>query len=399
MAKIRGKNEGTIHKRENGTWRAQISLEGQRLSFTGKSRRECQDWLKKVNGQIDNGLTFASSLVVLGDFLKEWLENTKASNRQATWSQYEQLIRSYVLPHLGKTKLKDLRPDHVQSLYNQLLASGTGTHTVIKIHTLLHTALEHAIRLGLVNRNVTNATIPPKEPAKEMKILDESQISQLLVAAIGTRLEAILYFAVTTGMRQMELLGLKWSDLDWSKQTIKVERQLVRPDRGEAQFSQPKTRNGRRTVALGDRTIAVLRKHYDVQFQERKQAGERWTDHGLVFATKFGTPIHPRNLLRDFKILLKEAGLPEIRFHDLRHTAASLMLNHNIPVIVVSRRLGHAKPSITLDIYGHLIPSMQAEVAQKIDDLVSPVALNHLHPTAPNCTRSAPDLLENRVRE
>jgi integrase len=119
--------------------------------------------------------------------------------------------------------------------------------------------------------------------------------------------------------------------------------------------------------------MEILRLHYEKQQQLRKEAGEIWSEHGLIFTTNNGTPIHPRNLLRDFRILLKDAGLPQIRFHDLRHTAASLMLNNGIPVIVVSRRLGHARASITLDVYGHLIPSMQAEAAELMDELIMPV--------------------------
>ena len=198
-----------------------------------------------------------------------------------------------------------------------------------------------------------------------------------------------MHLAVSTGMRQMEILGLKWTDLDWLKKTLKVERQLVR---GEGvKFSQPKTRYGRRTVVLGDRTIEILRRHYERQNEERKKSGESWTEHGLIFTMANGSPIHFRNLMRDFKNLLKAAGLPEIRFHDLRHTAASLMLNHGIPVIVVSRRLGHARPSITLDIYGHLIPGMQEEAALMIDELITPVEFQQLHPTAPDLHPIRPD--------
>ena len=257
-----------------------------------------------------------------------------------------------------------------------------GTYTIIKIHTMMHSALEQAVKAGLANRNVTDAAIAPSVPSKEMKILDESQVSQLLLTARDTRMEALLHLAVSTGMRQMEILGLKWSDLDWIKRTLKVERQLIRGD--GVQFAQPKTRSGRRMLVLGDRTIEVLRKHYDLQNRERRQAGESWSEHGLIFTSANGTPIHFRNLLRDFKGLLNRAGLPEIRFHDLRHTAASLMLNHGIPVIIVSRRLGHAKPSITLDIYGHLVPGMQEEAARMIDELITPVEFQQLHPTAPD---------------
>jgi len=380
--KIRGKNEGSIHQRENGTWRAQICLEGQRLSFTARTRRECQDWIKKTIGQIDQGMTFDSTTVGMAEFLDHWLVSIKTSIRQTTWSHYHQLTRNYVLPQLGQIKLKDLNPNLIQRFYNQMLANEVGTYTVIKIHTMLHGALEQAVKSGLANRNVIKATIPPSEPIKEMKILDESQVSLLLVTARGSRMEALIHLAVSTGMRQMEILGLKWSDLDWIKRTLKVERQLVRGN--GVQFAQPKTRSGRRTVTLGGQTIEVLRRHYESQNEERKKAGEAWNEHGLIFTSSVGTPIHFRNLTRDFKNLLKAAGLPGIRFHDLRHTAASLMLNHGIPVIVVSRRLGHAQPSITLNTYGHLIPGMQEEAAQLIDELITPIPIQQLHPTAPD---------------
>ncbi len=172
---------------------------------------------------------------------------------------------------------------------------------------------------------------------------------------------------------------MKWTDLDWVRQSLKVERQLLRPDGDGIEFSSPKTSYGKRSLALGRKTIDVLRTHNGRQQAERLAAGDKWVENGLIFANSLGGPIHPRNLLRNFKQLLRDAGLPAIRFHDLRHTAASLMLNAGIPVIVVSRRLGHARASITLDVYGHLIPSLQAEAAEKIDELVTPVAVEFDH--------------------
>jgi integrase len=277
-----------------------------------------------------------------------------------------------------------LRPDQIQSLYDDLLVQGVGTWTVLKIHNIIQSALSHATKTSLIPHNPASLTIPPREPTSEMKILDESQVSQMLVAAFGYRLEALYYLAVTTGMRQSEILGLMWTDLDWINQTLRIERQLVRPEATEVMFAPPKTKSGKRMIALGNKTIEVLRNHYENQNDERMAMGERWVENGLIFTTSVGTPIHARNLIRFFKKLLKEAGLPEIRFHDLRHTAASIMLNHGIPVIIVSRRLGHARPSITLDVYGHLIPSMDEVAAQKIDELVTPVELHQLHQTAPD---------------
>lgn len=373
--KIRGKNDGTIYQRPNGSWSAQVALKGRRLSFTAKTRREAQEWIKKTASQIDQGLSYASTKITLAEYLVGWLANIKVSKQKSTWTKYEQVCRSYIIPNLGKVKIKDIRPEHIQGLYNHLLDHKIGIYTILKIHAVLRSALEQAVKLGMMMRNPVHFAKPPKVPSNEMTILSDSQVSLLLIAAKGHRWEALYHLALTTGMRQMELLGLKWTDLDWIKQTLKVERQLVRPDKNGIQFSAPKTRYGKRLITLGSKTIDILRSHYDRQHGERMAAGEKWVEHGLIFTNSLGGPIHPRNLLRNFKQLLRDGGLPTIRFHDLRHTAASLMLNAGIPVIAVSRRLGHARASITLDVYGHLIPGMQAEMADQIDDLVTPVEL------------------------
>ena len=320
-------------------------------------------------------MNFTQTKITLGEFLKEWLKNTKAALQPSTWTKSEQICRSYITPNLGQMKLQNLRPEHIQNLYNSLVEQEVGDYTVIKVHTVLHSALQQAARTGIITRNPASYAQPPKEPATEMAILNESQVSQFLVAANGHRREALYHLAVVTGMREMELLGLKWTDLDFMHQTLIVERQLQRPAGEDAvKFSAPKTRYGKRAIALGSKTTEVLRAHKLRQQAEKTAAGDKWVETGLIFTNSLGGPIDARNLLRNFKQLLKAAGLPAIRFHDLRHTAASLMLNAGIPVIVVSRRLGHARASITLDIYGHLIPSMQTEAAEKIDELVMPVA-------------------------
>ena len=325
-------------------------------------------------------MTFTSTQLSLGEFCIRWLISKKSSLKNNTWSQYDHTLKNFILPILGNVKIRDLRPDHIQSLYDDLLANGIGIYTVLKIHDILHSALSHASDTKLIQHNPANSIILPKEPESEMKILDESQVSQMLITAQGNRLEALYYLALTTGMRQSEILGLKWIDIDWQNQTLRIERQLVRPKGSEVIFAPPKTKFGKRTVKIGEKSISILRNHDIRQNQERIISGDRWIDKGLLFTTRIGTPIHARNLIRYFKKLLNEAGLPEIRFHDLRHTAASIMLNNGIPVIVVSRRLGHSKPSITLDVYGHLIPSMDEYAAQRMDELVTPV---ELHQTAP----------------
>lgn len=380
MTRRRGNNEGSLHPRANGTWRAQVTVQGRRLSYTAKTRRDVQEWIKRTQEQIDNGMSYASTQRSLADYLRGWLTSEQSVLAQSTWAHYEQLTRSYIIPCIGQITLKNLRTEHIQGLYNHLKSQNVGDYTVMKIHTLLHSSLKLAVQTGTIGRNPTSYAHPPKEPISEMGILNESQVSQFLISVIGHRWGALFHLAIATGMRQMELLGLQWDDLDWIRQTIKVERQLARPNKTGVRFSSPKTRFGKRTVALGEQTTLVMRNHYERQQAGRQVSGEKWVEHGLIFTNSIGGPIIARNLLREFYKLLKVAGLPRIRFHDLRHTAASLMLNNGVAPIIVSRRLGHSRASITLDIYGHLIPSMQTEAAELIDQLITPIKM---HPIAP----------------
>ena len=273
-------------------------------------------------------------------------------------------------------KLKDLRLDNLEEFYASLLTAGVGVRTVRLVHGVLHRSLEKAVRYGLVMRNPVQGAALPRYRHAEMMVLDETQVSQLLVSVIGCRNEALYHLAVTTGMRQGEIFGLKWSDLQWVSGRLYVQRQ-VQQVRGKTWDTvEPKTRSGKRVIKLGEGTLQKLREHKERQDVERKVAGDLWQDLDFIFSSSVGTPIDASNLRLEFHKVLDRAGLPKIRFHDLRHTAASLMLNHGIPVIVVSKMLGHSKPTITMDIYGHLYNEMQDEAAKLMDDLVTPVLVN-----------------------
>lgn len=385
MAKKRGNNEGSIHKRKNGTWRALISVGGKRLSFTGKSRKECREWLKDMLHQADTGILLEKAQITLESFINRWLVSVEASLRPKTWQQYQQIVRDYIIPDLGKIKIIDLRPHHIQALYDNKVGSGVGLRTVQLIHSVLHRTLVHAVKLGLLARNPDDVTTPPKPKHREMRVYDEAEVQQLVItsSSTGDRNVALYYLAITTGMRQGELLGLKWLDVDWERKTIQIQRQLTRiPGKG-FEFTAPKTKAGIRKISIGQRMLEILREHRNRQFTEIQRSNDSWQDLDLVFPTESGTPIHLRKLYRNFKKLLKFGNLPDIRFHDLRHTAASLMLNSGVPVLIVSKRLGHAKPSITLDIYGHLIPSMQEQAADVMDEIITPISFDITNTVAP----------------
>ena len=373
--KKRGNNEGSISKRASGNWRAQLYIRGKRISFGSKTKAECLAWLNKNLEQQNQGIDLLGGETTVAEYVIHWLETAKTALRPKTAIQYEHLVRSKIIPNIGDIKIKNLKLDRIEDFYTQLSNSGCGVRTVRLTHSVLHRALERAVRLELVPLNRAHGATLPRIPQHEMNVFDEGQISSFLVAAHGTRNEALYHLAITTGMRQGELFGLKWFDLKWSSGTIQVQRQVQHvPYKGWG-FSEPKTRNGRRMVKLGEATLQVLRAHKERQEVEKMFAGDRWQDYDLIFPTTVGTPMNPSGLHLDFYRFLEQAGLPRIRFHDLRHTAASLMLNHNVPIIVVSRILGHSRPSITLDVYGHLYMEMQDEAARIIDELITPVQI------------------------
>jgi integrase len=315
-------------KLPSGSFRAQVTIDGKRLGHTGRTRSECQAWLRKMLDEIDNGMTYRSSQITLGDFLTNWLVTVRPTLRPKPAHQYEALVKNHIIPVLGKTKLKDLRPEMVDGLYQNRLKAGVGVRTVRYIHSVLHVALEKAGKLGLLTRNPADgATLPRQNPA-EIIILDESQVIQFLIASRENRNEALFHLAVKTGMRQAELLGLKWVDLNWTTGMLQVRRQAqVEPGKGFI-FCEPKTKSGRRVIQLGGASLQVLRQQLQKLQLMKQIAGDRWKENDLIFPSSVGTPIDLCNLRKEFKCVLEEAGLPEIRFHDLRHTAASIMLKH-----------------------------------------------------------------------
>lgn len=382
----RGRNEGTIFRKASGKWRAQVTIDGKRLGYTASTRAECHDWLRGMLDQIDQGMTFDGRNTTLADYLEEWISIKKSSVRTNTGVQYERLIIRYIKPMLGKVKLKDLSIRVINRFYEELVSAGVGVSHIRYCHRVLHAALEQAVKNGMLGRNPAHGSTLPRLPYKEMQTLNEQQVVQFLVAASVSRYKVLYHLAVTTGMRYSELRGLSWSDVDWIKGTISVRRQIQDIAGKGSLAGAPKTHSGIRTVLLGESSLNALREQRQRVESEWSEAGDRWQDNDLIFPSKNGTPFVTITVHEDFAYTLKAANLPKIRFHDLRHTAASLMLNRGVPALVVAKILGHSNPTITLSIYAHSTVDMQAEAVSIMDGIVTPipVSIPELHPIAPD---------------
>jgi len=378
MAKRRGNKEGTIYQKADGKWRAQLTThQGKRLSFTAATRKECQEWIKQTNRKLDDGLTYKGTKTTVEDFCQAWLVMKKTSLRPYTYKQYQQIITDYIAPALGKILLMDLAAQQIQEMYNANVEKGVGLRTIEYIHSVFRGCLNHAVRVNLLQKNPALATNPPKPDPEEIAIFNEDQIQTFILAAQSLQPENYPFYqlAITTGMRRAEILGLKWEDLDWIRRRLVVKRQLKRSKERGFFFAPPKTRAGSRTIVLGENTMAILKAHHQVWLERREHFDPAWAEEDLMFSEEDGSPLRYRRVYSHFKALLEEAALPDIRFHDLRHTAASQMLINGVDILTVTKRLGHAKSSVTLDIYGHITPGVQEKAASVMDDLTTPVAI------------------------
>jgi integrase len=309
--------------------------------------------------------------ITVKEFFEDWLEIKKQSIRLKTHQEYRRLVHKYILPAFGQQALDQLSNRQLSRFYMQLGEGGLGSRTVRYIHSILKVAFKDAILQGLLETNPTQGTILPRWKKKEMQILDEEQISQFLHTARLSPYYGIYHFAIATGMRMGELLGLKWKDVDWTNATLFIRRQAQRVNGYGVVFQEPKTNAGIRKIKIQSASLEELKRQQKRNENAQRRAGERWEENDLIFSSSVGTPVVTSNLRRNFKINLKRAGLPDIRFHDLRHTAATMMINHKIPIIVVSQILGHSKPSVTLDIYSHCSVAMQTQASMVMDKLVS----------------------------
>lgn len=363
----KGHNEGSVFERKNRNgkvmgYQGQVSLPGgKRLSFSGKTKREVREKMEKAKTQSSLGLLAPGKSPTLEEYLLEtWLPMRRENVRPRTYESYDLNVRR-LLPHLGAIRLEQLKPAHIQACYGKLKERGMqqrglSARSIQQCHTVLHGALQAAVRMELMMRNQVEGVTPPRPGRSEMKTLTPDQVRVLFTHTASDRLRPLWVLLVTTGMRVGEALGLAWDDIDFDTGSLTIRRALQRQRGKGLVLSQPKTGRSRRTIYPDSQTMEVLKAHRAAQLAERVKAGPLWEGTNSVFTTPSGRMVDPGNVRESLGRRLKGAGLPAIRVHDLRHTAATFLFSQGKHPSEVQALLGHSTVTLTLDTYTHVLP-------------------------------------------
>jgi len=370
---------GNITRRGKSSWRLKLDLAsgtGQRqtifVTVRGK-RQDAERELTRLIATADNGSFIEPTKVTIADYMQAWLDGPHGLAGK-TAERYRQLADHQIIPHLGALPLQKLRPQHVADWHTKLVTSGgkdgraLSPQTTLSAHRVLHRLLARAVEVELLTRNVTSAVKPPRVEETEVESLTADQIGGVLKALEGHYpLQPIAVLALGSGARRGEILALAWEDVNLDAATIKIERSLEQT-KGGLRFKAPKTKHGRRTVALPPMAVEALRAHRRRQLELRLALGlGKPGPDGLVFCAHDGSPIPPNNLSRDWARFVKSHKLPAVSFHALRHSHASALIAGGIDALTVSRRIGHASPVVTLGIYSHLFKETDKTAASAIE--------------------------------
>ena len=376
MAKRRGDGEGSIYQAKDGRWRAEVSLgykpngKPKRKVIYGKTRVEVAGELKKTLREQQLGINVKPERQTVAAFLQSWLDDTaKPKNRPQTVRSYKWLIESHLVPGLGKVTLDKLAPQQVQEFLAERHASGLSAGTVKHIRATLRAALSHAERWGLVHRNVAKLVIVPSGERYKALVLTPEQAREFLKFAVVSKQGPLLTTAISLGLRRGELLALRWCDVDLEECSLRVTHSLERAKGAGLKLSEPKSEQAKRQLRLPAITVQALREQRERQTMARQWAGSRWREGDFIFTTGIGTPLPPETVNPELAAVLTAAKLPKIRFHDLRHSAASLLLAQGVHPKLVQETLGHSTFQLTMDTYSHVIPALRNEVADRMDSV------------------------------
>ena len=372
----RGNNEGSITQRKDGRWEGKVSLgyrsDGTRIrrSVYGKTKTAVRGELSRLIREHAAGMPVDVKRQTVAQFLETWLEDVaKKSVRPRTFNSYAMLVHRHIVPAIGRHQLEKLSPQHVQKMLNDKVADGLSPRTVQYIRAVLRRALGQALKWGQVSRNVATLVDPPKSEHHDITFMTPEQARMFLNTVRGDRLEALYSVALALGLRQSEALGLQWDNIDFANRTLSVRQSLQRINR-QLVLTSLKTARSRRVIPLPNNVLNALKEHRDRQSFERKTKGAAWTnDLNLVFTTPDGGPLDARAVVTQFKRYLSAAGLPNMRWHDMRHSCASLMLAKGIDARTIMETLGHSQISTTMNTYSHVIPDLQRQAADRMDEL------------------------------
>lgn len=385
----RGHNEGSIYKRKDGRWVGQVQTgfkpDGKRkfTCFYGKTRKEVADKIASTTNDISKNLFVEPSKITLEDWLWGWmLKYKKDYVRTSTYVRYNSLIKLHIVPEIGMIKLKDLRSSHIQQVYNNCVKKDLSVSAIKHIHTVFNQSLEQAICEGMIFSNPALHTVRPKKPKKEVMVLTEKQQERLVMHLENNTIGVIIKLAISTGARAGEILALRWKNIDFEKKTLSIENGMVPvynfgEDGKEAHYTgrhriaELKTSASRRVIPLTDGIIRILKEYKLNQRSYIKRMPSNvdiFPD--MVFLNEAGNYIDINSLRRQYARILKELKIPYIKFHALRHTFATRILEKNVHPKVAQELLGHTSCSVTLDIYSHVLPSQKREAIDKIEGIV-----------------------------
>lgn len=419
MAKRRGKGEGCISKRtkideKTGKeitigWQGYVTVgydtegkKAKRKYFSGKTRKEIQDKINEVAGQVSKGTYKEVEKIKVADWFNVWLdEYQKSSLRPTTFESYEMQIDRHILPAIGHIQLNQLQTYHLQTLYNDKQKDGArldgkpgplSPRSVRYIHMICHAALEQAKKEGKIISNPADAVKLPADTKKDVKFFDTEQVKTFLAEANETHHFAAYFLALNTGMRRGELLGLRWKDVNLKQGYITITQSLVRSG-GKLVFQPPKTKLSNRTIGISSQVVESLKFHRKKQQDAMKDADKSYNkEHGLVFCNELGEPICPRGFTRHYERIIERANkkieiegkknewkpediekkkLKKISFHGLRHTFATLCLQQGTDPRTIQEALGHHKVAFTLDVYSGVTAQMKQEATDKIGSLLA----------------------------
>lgn len=363
---------GTVFQRKDGRWEARLKVEetGRYKSLYAATEKEAQKKLQNALFEQKQGALATGPDQLLKDFLEYWLEDVeKPAVRLGTYLNNRSVIRKHLIPGLGHIKLQKLTARQLQSFYARKIKEGMSANRVSRLNIVLHKALDHARRMKSVGHNVSEDVELPTIGDYEPRILTIEEANLLMEKARERDMEAIIALAVVTAMRVGEILGLRWSDFDTDMKVLQISRTLGYYGRRGFIEGKPKTDSGKRRIILPQFLTRLLKLHHAGQAEKRLRAGASWVDPDIVFNDNGGNFLKYPTFLRHFHRLLKDVGLPHMHFHDLRHSAAVMLLSMGVSPLVVQELLGHSDIKMTLGVYGHVIPSMRQGGIDAMEDI------------------------------